>query len=177
MKPILKDINGKPIYENQKFKFQFLRDLHKPAIELIGSFDWLEEELRYEIDIWNNEEYVCLSYVPAVMTNFELIEEQPKEPLPKEWLDKELKELEEYFEGKKTYIFRAYCESNNPHKKGDIIKDDQGSIQIESISFTRKNFFTGEPCCVYDGVELTKKLVPNKLGRKRSIYQPDIIEL
>jgi len=35
---------------------------NKP-IELIGSFDFNTDELRYEIDIHDHEEYVCLSYV------------------------------------------------------------------------------------------------------------------
>jgi hypothetical protein len=62
-KIIMKDIYGKPIFEGQRFKFKFLEELDKP-IELIGSFDYNDEELRYEIDIHNNPDYICLSYVP-----------------------------------------------------------------------------------------------------------------
>jgi hypothetical protein len=110
------------------------------------------------------------------MRNFELIEEQPKEPLKIDWLNKELEELTQYFENEKKSIIRAYCQKNNPYKKGDIIKDAEGSIQIESISFTKSNFYTKEPCCIYYGIELTKKLVANKLGRKRSICQIHVIK-
>ena len=64
------DKNGDRILEGEKFKFKFLKELDK-EIELIGSFDWNDEELRYEIDIHDHEEYVCLSYVPNVMRGFE----------------------------------------------------------------------------------------------------------
>jgi hypothetical protein len=70
---IKKDINGKPIRKGDKFKFKFMKELHNP-IELIGSFDWNKGELRYEIDIWGNDEYVCLSYVGnGIMYDFELL--------------------------------------------------------------------------------------------------------
>lgn len=67
------DKNGNPIKVGQRFKFKFMRELHN-HIELIGSFDWHDEELRYEVDIWDNDEYVCLSYVSnGVMYDFELL--------------------------------------------------------------------------------------------------------
>lgn len=51
-KSIIKnDINGKPIKEGDRFKFKFLKALDNDnSIELIGSFDWNDDELRYEID-------------------------------------------------------------------------------------------------------------------------------
>lgn len=70
---VRKDKNGKPIKEGQRFKFKFMRELHEHK-ELIGSFDWNDEELRYEIDIWNDDNYACLSYVGnGVMYDFELL--------------------------------------------------------------------------------------------------------
>lgn len=67
------DINGKPIRKADKFKFKYMKELHK-HIELIGSFDWNENELRYEIDIWDDDIYVCLSFVGnGVMYGFELL--------------------------------------------------------------------------------------------------------
>lgn len=67
------DKNGNRIFKGDKFKFKFLRELNNP-IELIGSFDWCQDELRYEIDIWDHEKYVCLSYVDhGVMFDFELL--------------------------------------------------------------------------------------------------------
>lgn len=71
---IIKDKNGKPIREGEKFKFKYMRDLRK-HIEFIGSFDWCEDELRYEIDIHDDDEYVCLSYEGnGVMYDFEKLE-------------------------------------------------------------------------------------------------------
>jgi hypothetical protein len=70
---IKKDINGKPIRQGDMFKFKLMKELHE-HIELIGSFDWNDEELRYEIDIWDNDEYLCLSYISnGTMYNFELL--------------------------------------------------------------------------------------------------------
>ena len=70
---VKKDKHGNEIKEGQKFKFKFLKELHSP-IELIGSFDWHDDELRYEIDIHDHDEYVCLSFVGnGVMFDFELL--------------------------------------------------------------------------------------------------------
>jgi hypothetical protein len=70
---IKRDIDGRGIRVGQKFKFKFLKSPKNP-IELIGSFSYNTEEMRYEIDIWDNEEYVCLSYVGGgVMYDFELL--------------------------------------------------------------------------------------------------------
>lgn len=59
---LLIDINGKSIKKGQKFTFMFLRELNNP-IKLTGFFTWNQDELRYEIDIENNEEYTSLSYI------------------------------------------------------------------------------------------------------------------
>lgn len=69
---IKKDINGKPIRKGDKFRFKFIKELNN-HVELIGSFDWHADELRYEIDIYDDDEYVCLSYVGyGIMYDFEL---------------------------------------------------------------------------------------------------------
>jgi hypothetical protein len=75
---IIKDKNGNPIHEGERFRFKFMKELRK-HIDLIGSFDYNDIELRYEIDIWDNDEYVCLSYVSnGIMYDFELIESKEK---------------------------------------------------------------------------------------------------
>ncbi|MDD5013473.1 MAG: hypothetical protein PHW73_00040 [Atribacterota bacterium] len=72
---LIKDINGTQIREGEKFKFKFMRDLHDD-IELTGSFSWNDIELRYEIDIWDNTDYTCLSYISnGTMHAFELLPE------------------------------------------------------------------------------------------------------
>ena len=70
-----KDIKNTPIYEGDIFKFKFMEEPNKP-IELIGSFAWNDEDLRYEIDIYSNEypEYICLYYIGnGQMYDFEII--------------------------------------------------------------------------------------------------------
>jgi hypothetical protein len=72
--PIVRyDIYLKPIREGDKFKFKFMKELLN-HIELTGSFKWNEDELRYEIDIIDNNEFVCLSYAGnGSMYGFKLI--------------------------------------------------------------------------------------------------------
>ncbi len=70
-----KDIKNTPIYEGDICKFKFMEEPNKP-IELIGSFAWNDEDLRYEIDIYSNEypEYICLYYIGnGQMYDFEII--------------------------------------------------------------------------------------------------------
>jgi hypothetical protein len=70
---LLKDKNGKAIIEQQFFTFMFLKELNNP-VKLTGTFCWNQDELRYEIDIHDNPEYTCLSYVNnGIMYDFELI--------------------------------------------------------------------------------------------------------
>lgn len=67
---VLFDENGKPILKGDKFSFTYLEDLNFP-ITLKGIFCWNQDELRYEIDVYNNDEYTCLSYVNnGVMYDF-----------------------------------------------------------------------------------------------------------
>ena len=70
-----KDIKNTPIYEGDICKFKFMEEPNKP-IELIGSFAWNDEDLRYEIDIYSNEypEYICLYYIGnGQIYDFEII--------------------------------------------------------------------------------------------------------
>ncbi len=71
----LKDKNKKEIYaECHIVKFKYMQELDK-VIELIGVFNYNEDELRYEIDIYNRgDEYTCLSYQSnGTMFDFEII--------------------------------------------------------------------------------------------------------
>ena len=70
----LKDKSGRKIYANSEIvKFKFSQELNK-FTELIGVFSYQEEELRYEIEIFNNPYYLCLSYMSnGQMYDFEVI--------------------------------------------------------------------------------------------------------
>lgn len=69
-----KDKNNKEIYADSTiFKFKYLEELYKP-VELIGSFTFNEEDLRYEIDIYNHDRYIVLNYIGnGLFYDFEII--------------------------------------------------------------------------------------------------------
>jgi len=69
---IIKDKNGKPIKEGEKFTFSY--NYENYIENFIGSFDWNDKELRYEMDIWNNYLYSHMIYNSEYMFDFELIE-------------------------------------------------------------------------------------------------------
>ena len=73
---IIKDKNGQEIKQGQRFYFTYLKESNSP-IKLIGSFDWNQNELRYEIDVHDHDELICLSYHKDAMSDFELLEHQP----------------------------------------------------------------------------------------------------
>jgi hypothetical protein len=68
------EIEGQNFFVNSDiFTFDFLEDLYK-SITLTGSFYFNDEDLCYEINIYNNERYVCLHYVGnGVFSNFQKI--------------------------------------------------------------------------------------------------------
>jgi len=70
----LKDKSEKDIYaDSDIFKFKYLEELHKP-VELIGSFTFNEDDLRYEIDIYNHDRYIVLNYIGnGLFYDFEII--------------------------------------------------------------------------------------------------------
>ncbi len=72
------------------------------------------------------------------------------------------------------FLASDFAESNNPHKIGDIVTDHIGSIKIEQIKIVSLSFSSTLPCCVYYGIELTKKGEPNKKGTKRTVHQSNI---
>ena len=77
---VMHDKDANEIYTNDKFSFDLFEILHEPT-PLIGCFVWNYDELRYEINVFDNEEITCLSYTAnQTMRNFKLI---PFEPCPK----------------------------------------------------------------------------------------------
>ena len=70
---VLRDKHGREIFTGEKFRFKLMKELDE-HIELLGSFDYNDEELRYKIDIWDNADYICLSYIAnGTMYDFELL--------------------------------------------------------------------------------------------------------
>lgn len=88
---------------------------------------------------------------------------------------KELAQIESEMEERKKNLMRIYAGENNPYKRGEIIKDNSGSIVIEKISVS---MYFGErlPVCQYYGPELKKDGTPRKDGSKRWVHQTNILK-
>lgn len=84
-----------------------------------------------------------------------------------------LKQIDKERDKSLQLLYKEYALSNNPYKIGDIIKDHQSIIKIESIGIYKGYYFSG---CKYFGTKLTSKLVPFKNGDKSTIYQMNILE-
>ena len=60
------------IFESDVVKFKLKTGLNQ-YLELKGYFKWNKQELRYEINILNNDTYIKLYYNSSTMSNFETI--------------------------------------------------------------------------------------------------------
>lgn len=68
------DIHGNEIYYNfHVVKFKFNDPQLKKVINCIGVFGFNKDELRAEIDIYNNPHMPCLWYLVDDMSDFEII--------------------------------------------------------------------------------------------------------
>lgn len=84
-------------------------------------------------------------------------------------------EIEEEAAQKKRLLVREFALGNNPYKKGDIIKDDIGSLIIEKVQ-VHFGFGNSLPYCSYTGVELKKDGTPRLKQDNRRISQLNIIK-
>lgn len=82
-------------------------------------------------------------------------------------------DLENEFNTERKKLAVRYAQANNHYKIGDIISDNSNTIKIEKISFDWG--FNNNPSCIYSGVILKKDLTPNKLNKKTSIHQINIL--
>lgn len=58
---LVKDKQGNGIEIGDEFTFDFLEELHS-KIKLKGSFSFNDEDLAYEIDVIDDDRYVCLTF-------------------------------------------------------------------------------------------------------------------
>ena len=61
MEYLITDINGNKIKEGDKFEFSYLKELDL-KVKLTGIIVFNDEDLAYEIDVIEDDEYVCLTY-------------------------------------------------------------------------------------------------------------------
>lgn len=94
--------------------------------------------------------------------------------MTKEEYDKRMREAAIEYEEKKKNTAVEFALSNNPYKVGDILNDGAKIIRVDKIRVSR--FLGNYPYCIYDGVLLTKKLVPYKNGGVDCILQNNVIE-
>ena len=80
-----------------------------------------------------------------------------------------LDELKKKHHNEINELYIEYAKLNNPHKVGDIVTDDMGSIILSRIKVTLNS--DKMPCCLYYGPELTKKGVVRKDNKFRAIHQ------
>ena len=71
---LIHDMNKNEVREGDVFTFSYSSQYQPERITLVGTFVWNQDELRYEVDILHNSDYVCLSYNTQTMSRFELIE-------------------------------------------------------------------------------------------------------
>ena len=78
----------------------------------------------------------------------------------------ELKALKDEFEAEKFNLVMEFCNAHSTIVIGDKVTDGVGSVIVEKIKYSTRDL-----CCVYYGLELTKKLIPRKDGSKRNVWQ------
>jgi hypothetical protein len=83
--------------------------------------------------------------------------------------------IEEEAKQKKVALVKEFAMANNPHKKGDTIRDSEGGLIIERINI-HYGYGNSLPYCSYGGTELKKDGTPKLRQSKRTIAQFNIIE-
>lgn len=69
----LRDKNKKLVFGDDIVRFKYMNRLNV-VVDLIGVFVYCDDELRWEIDIYGDDSYTCLSYVSnGIMSDFEVI--------------------------------------------------------------------------------------------------------
>lgn len=78
------------------------------------------------------------------------------------------------YEEDRSQLDKEYALFNNNVKLGDIIKDNGGIVRVEKIMIHTPT--KGKPTCVYQGIRLTKKLLPFKNGERCNVFQNSVIK-
>lgn len=90
-----------------------------------------------------------------------------------QYTDEVKKRKEQHLNDLKALAIK-YAFENNPYKKGDIVEDHVGKIEIDHIYVYIPGFETSLPSCIYEGFILNKDNTINKRKKRRSVYQMNI---
>jgi hypothetical protein len=60
---------------------------------------------------------------------------------------------------------------NNPFVVGDIVEDHSGKVKVESIGY----WLSESPCAIYNGIELNKNGSESKKGKRRAVFQCNLL--
>lgn len=71
---------------------------------------------------------------------------------------------------------RKYAISNSTVKKGDILRDHSGIIEVDNIKWGF-SYMSKYPMCIYSGIKLRKDLKPYKSGERDTLYQSNLTEV
>ncbi|MDX9802829.1 MAG: hypothetical protein RBS96_02200 [Dehalococcoidales bacterium] len=88
-------------------------------------------------------------------------------------LDIQLRKIEEQAVTLKNKAIKAYCDSKNPYKTGDVFEDHIGKIIVERIEYHKgySDYF-----CIYYGTEVKKDGTAKKKSSRRWAYQNNDIK-
>lgn len=79
--------------------------------------------------------------------------------------------LDQEYSANKKSLLQDFVFSNTPYKYGDTVTDHAGSIFVESIMAVDDD----PPHALYRGVILNKDGSMNKKGKKRYVWQTNIV--
>jgi hypothetical protein len=86
----------------------------------------------------------------------------------------QLQDLKIEYDSKVDDLKIKYALSHNTVKVGDIVTDHIGCVKVEEINVATP-FGSKLPCCLYKGMEYTKKGEPKKNGGIREVWQDNLV--
>lgn len=89
--------------------------------------------------------------------------------MTKEDYKKRADELYREYRQKQRELDKEYALSNNEVKVGDIVSDNSQTIKVEGIIID-SSYYGCTPTIHFEGIRLTKKLIPFKSGERGCVY-------
>ena len=79
--------------------------------------------------------------------------------------------IDKQYEVEKFKAAKEYALSNSIVKIDDLIEDHMGKIIVDKIMI----YCSNPPQCVYEGIECKKDGTRSKRGKKRSVFQSNMV--